>query len=479
MLPIPRAKKNAERKKQWTSRFEGRLFFSVLLAGAPGVIFTLLLLWSSGYSLDHKIEGTVLTLLLWLGLTAYARNQVVNSLRVLSNVIAAVKDEDFSFRASQAFAGDAMGDLALEINNLSRALAEERLGVVETTNLLRKVIGEAGTIIFAFSPDGRLRIVNAGGERFLGRREEEIINSTAAELGIEDLVEGPAWQVVSRENSGVVQRWIVRRASFRQHGEPHRLIVLSDASEALRAEERVAWQRLIRVLSHEINNSLAPIRTIARTLGRMAAHTVLPRSISGDLSHGLEVIHERADSLGRFLQSYTRVAQVPVPARRPVALDSLIARVATLESRLGVSIVPGPKIHIYVDPDQLEQALINLIKNAADAVLLASDQDFSRQAVTVGWTAHSKDVTISICDEGIGLTDTENLFVPFYTTKQTGSGVGLLLSRQIIEAHKGTLTLRNRRERSGCEVEVKLPMCILDGADLNSLLALPADSNQR
>ena len=464
MLPILRAKKNAKRGNRLLGGFELRLLFSILLAGAAGVALSLLLLWRSGYSLDHKIEVSALIVLLWLGLSFSARDRVVNSLRALYNVISAVKDEDFSFRATQTSAGDALGDLALEINSLSRALGEERLGAVEATNLMRKVMAEAGTIIFAFSPDNRLRIVNRTGVRFLGKPEEEILNRTAQELGIDDLLKGPAWEVVSRADSGAEKRWIVRRATFRQRGEPHTLIVLSEASEALRAEERVAWQRLIRVLSHEINNSLAPIRTIARTLGRMASNTELPMPLSEHLGHGLEVIHERADSLNRFLQSYTRVARVPRPQRRAVALDGLVDRIAKLESRLSVKVIPGPDVSIYVDPDQLEQALINLIKNAVDAVLLASEKDFGPEAVTIFWTVHGKDVEIYIRDEGIGLTETENLFVPFYTTKETGSGIGLLLSRQIIEAHQGTIVLRNRVERSGCEVMAKLPTCIFETA---------------
>lgn len=468
MLPILHAKKSAEVSSQIPARFEGRLFRSVILAGAPGVAFSLLLLWRSGYALDHKIEGSALVLLIWLVLSLSAKDNVVNSLRVLSNVISAVKDEDYSFRAAKAIPGDVLGDLALEVNSLSRALAEERIGAVETTNLLRKVMAEAGTIIFAFSTDNRLRIVNRTGVHFLGKDEADILHRTARELGLEDLLQGPACEVISREEEGAKKRWIVRRTTFRQSGEPHQLIVLSEASEALRAEERMAWQRLIRVLSHEVNNSLAPIRSIARTLGRMVSDNPLPIPRFPDLVHGLAVIHDRADSLGRFLQSYARVATLPKPAKRSVALDSLIAHVAALESRLKVEVISGPSATIFVDPVQIEQALINLVKNAADAVLLVSEQDIGPAAVTVSWSVHLKDVEIRICDEGVGLTDTDNLFVPFYTTKQSGSGIGLLLSRQIIEAHKGTLTLRNRDDHSGCEVEVKLPVYVPDPSELNS-----------
>jgi nitrogen fixation/metabolism regulation signal transduction histidine kinase len=469
MLPIRRAKKNGERSGDLPVRFEGRLLLSVILSGAPGAILSSLLLWNSQYSLDHKIEGSLLLCLLWLGLSFSTRDGVVNSLRVLSNVVSAVKDEDFCFRAKRAVPGDALGDLALEINNLSSSLAAERLDALETTHLLRKVMAEAGTIILAFSPDNRLRLVNRAGALFLGGSEEELVNRTAADLGIQDLLEGPPSEVISRLDSGAGKRWIVRRTSFRQKGRPHCLLILSEASEALRAEERLAWQRLIRVLSHEINNSLAPIQSIAHTLGRMASNTELPAPFSEHFGHGLGVIQDRAESLNRFLQNYTRVAMVPVPARRPVAILSLVTHVVTLETRVTVNVIPGPKVDVSVDADQVEQALINLIKNAADAVLLAPEKAIGPEAVTLSWMVHANDVEICIRDEGVGLSETENLFVPFYTTKETGSGIGLLLSRQIIEAHHGTLLLRNRVGRSGCEVEIKLPLSMEDAPMLNRL----------
>src|SRR5437764_4441106 len=303
MLPTLLAKKSVDHgSRQQPTRFEGRLLVSVLSSGIPGIALSLVLLWFGSYSLDHKLEFTLLATLLWLAISISTRDAVVNSLRGLSNVVAAMKDEDFSFRATEAISGDALGDLALEINNLSRALAEERLGSLETTNLLRKVMAEAGAIIFAFSADDRMQIINRAGTEFLRKKEEEeILDRTARELGIQDLLEGPDWEVVSRPDSGGEKRWIIRRARFRQQGQPHRLILLTEASEALRAEERLAWQRLIRVLSHEINNSLAPIKTIAGTLGRMSSNAQLPRSLAEDLGYGLGVIRDRADSLGHFL----------------------------------------------------------------------------------------------------------------------------------------------------------------------------------
>jgi nitrogen fixation/metabolism regulation signal transduction histidine kinase len=433
------------------------LLLSVLSAGLPSVLLALWLLWKNPYSLDHQIEGTFLVVGLWLGLSISARNRVVGSIRVLSAVVGAVKEEDFSFRATLAAADDALGDLAIEINNLACALEDQRLGAIETANLLQKVMMEAGAVVFAFSAEGKVRLVNAAGAEFLGFRQDRIIGSTAKELGITELLEGPPSGTVSRSVSGVERRWIVRRTHFRQHGMPHRLAVLSEASQALRAEERMAWQRIIRVLGHEINNSLAPIKSIARTLARIMAHSKLPQEFSENFIHGLDVIGTRAESLNGFLQSYAKLARLPSPAMEVVALPQLIARVVSLESRISITVHPGPDVKLFVDPSQWEQVLINLVRNAVDAILMKENAAVDQDSVTIAWTVGAN-LELWIRDRGIGLPKTENLFVPFYTTKEAGSGIGLPLSRQIIESHGGSLTLRNRFDGEGCEAEIRLPM---------------------
>ena len=438
--------------------FEWRFFSSVLLAGFPGVAVSLLLIWSNPFSLDHKLEATFALPLLWLAISLTARNLVLQAFRVLSNVIAAVKDEDFSFRA-RAVPGDAYGDLAIEINNLARVLAEERLDATETTTFLRQVMNEAGAAILAFSPDRRLLLLNRAGETFLGKREAEAVNHTADELAIANLLDNPQLNTVSRYISGSEHRWIVRSTSFRQHGIPHKLIVLSEASAALRAAEGLAWQRIIRVLGHEINNSLAPIKSIAHTLGRQSANLELPETMGENFVHGLEVIEGRAESLNRFLQSYTRLAALPQPSKSKISLDTLIKHALSLEPRLRIVARPSPSIEINVDPDQMEQVLINLLKNAVDAAL-AAKHPIETDAVTVFWQVSGEDLELCIEDKGVGLPETENLFVPFYTTKQNGTGIGLVLSRQIVEAHGGALAIRNCQGHRGCEVQIKIPACV-------------------
>jgi two-component system nitrogen regulation sensor histidine kinase NtrY len=457
-LPNPGKKSN---RPEHPVRFERRLLFSILLTGVPSTVLAFVLLWANSYALYHKIEGTVILVLFWIGLSYSTRDTVIHSIRVLSNVISSLKEEDFSFRATRAVSGDALGELAIEINSLARALESERLGAMDAANLLRKVLSEVDAVILAFDPDGAVKLINHAGCSFLGIREEAAMNRKASELGIEDLVDGPPSETITRFGAGIEKRWIVRRGHFRRHGLPHRLLMLSEASEALRAEERVAWQRLVRVLSHEINNSLAPIKSITYSLGRMFSTEELPEDKRENLRAGLDVIGSRTDALNRFLQSYARLSRLPPPVRRSISLGKVIQHIAELESRVRITVLSGPVINVNVDQDQLEQALINLTRNAVDAVLMKSESMISDHPVTISWNVNGNDLEIWIRDDGIGLLDTSNLFVPFYTTKQTGSGIGLLLSRQIIEAHNGRLMIRNRKDSSGCEVEIRLVSCVV------------------
>jgi two-component system, NtrC family, nitrogen regulation sensor histidine kinase NtrY len=440
------------------------MLLSVLAAGFPAVTLCLILLWTNPYSLDHKLEGTVFVLITWLGLSVSARGKFVYSVRVLANVVGSLKESDFSVRAAQAVEGDAFGDLAIEINELARALEEERLGALDATSLVRKVMAEAGAVILAFTPERKVHFLNRAAATLLGGDAEKIRGRTADELEITDLLEGPTSATITRFFGGMERRLLVRRTSFRQQGIQHRLVVLSEASEALRAEERLAWKRLIRVLGHEINNSLAPIKSIARTLTRISKTASLPPDIHDNLMHGLEVIGGRADSLNRFLQNYARLAELPAPSKRSCKLTPIVRNVASLESRVVVTIQGGPAATVNMDPDQMEHALINLTKNAAEAVLARTwTKPTYGPAVAISWETAGADLTILVRDQGVGLSQTENLFVPFFTTKQTGFGIGLILSRQIIENHGGQLAMRNRTDTQGCDVIIKIPGCVIAG----------------
>ena len=217
-------------------------------------------------------------------------------------------------------------------------------------------------------------------------------------------------------------------------------------------EERRAWQRIVRVLGHELNNSLTPISSISGSLKSLLNRADKPADWEEDVLHGLSVISSRSQSLGRFVESYSKLARLPQPKPEPVEVDTLVRRVVGMETRLSVHLVPGPPVTIDADGGQIEQLLINLLRNAVDASLETGG------TVYTGWTRSSAHLDIWVEDEGPGLANTSNLFVPFFTTKKGGSGIGLVLSRQIAEAHRGTLTLENRNEGRGCEARLRLPL---------------------
>lgn len=238
-------------------------------------------------------------------------------------------------------------------------------------------------------------------------------------------------------------------------GHVSRVDVLADVSRPLREGERQAWQRIIRVLGHELNNSLTPIHSIATSLRGLLSRPNPPSDWREDMEGGLGVIASRAEALFRFTGGYAQLARLPPPRFERLDLGALVARVASLETRLPVHVRSGPSLSIAADPDQLEQLLINLLRNAVDAALETSG------GVEAGWKrlpGRPAQVSIWVSDDGPGLTRTDNLFVPFFTTKPGGSGIGLVLSREIAEAHGGSLSLSNRRGQRGCRAELRLPL---------------------
>jgi two-component system, NtrC family, nitrogen regulation sensor histidine kinase NtrY len=306
--------------------------------------------------------------------------------------------------------------------------------------------------VFTFDGGQTLRLVNRAGERLLAQPAEQLLGRTAADLRLGHCLDGASPRIADAAFPGGAGRYEVRRTTFRQDGRPHQLLVLADVSRPLRDEERQAWQRLIRVIGHEINNSLAPIKSIAGSLESMLARDVRPHDLDEDMRRGLAVIAARSDSLSRFTTAYARLAKLPAPRLDSVQVPALVHRVAGLETRLTVCVEPGPDFVIRADPDQLEQLLINVVRNAIDAALQ------THGGVRVGWKRAGPTLDLWVDDEGTGLTNAGNLFVPFFTTKPGGSGIGLVLSRQIAEAHGGSLTLENRVDRQGCRAHLRLPL---------------------
>lgn len=432
--------------------YERRILVLALIGGLPAVLTVLVLLWRGDYTARAQWTLAVLIVIVWLGAAFALQERIVRPLQTISNLLAALREGDYSIRARGGRRNDALGDALLEVNLLGEILRRQRLSALEATALLRKVMAEIDVAVFTFDGQQRLRLVNRAGERLLAQPAERLLGRQAAELGLEDCLQGEEARTFQRTFPGGTGRWEMRRHSFRQEGVAHQLLVLTDVSRALREEERQAWQRLIRVLGHELNNSLAPIKSMAETLESWLHRESLPNEWREDLKRGLAVIRARAESLSRFVESYARLARLPPPQFRPLDVRALVRRVVELETRMKVAVAAGPELMIHADADQLEQLLINLVRNAVDAALETGG------SVEVGWTINGAFVDVWVTDEGPGLSNTANLFVPFFTTKPGGSGIGLVLSRQIAEAHGGSLTLENRTTGRGCEARLRLPL---------------------
>ena len=433
-----------------------RILLMALASALPGAAISLIFLWTGDFTPKVQWTLTVLIVTVCLGFAFALRERVVLPLQTLSNLLAALGEGDFSIRARGARGGDPLGEVMIEVNALVETLRHQRLDALEATTLLRKVMAEIDVALFTFDENHELKFVNRAGTRLLNQSAEWLLGRNAGEIGLADMLSGEVPRVITTAFPGGVGRWEIRRSQFRQGGRPHELVVLSDLSQPLREEERQAWQRLIRVIGHEMNNSLAPIKSIAGSLATIVERDPPPVDWRDDVQRGLNVIASRSDALSRFMNAYARLAKLPQPKLVPLDVAAFVDRVVTFEKAHHIKVAPGPPIMIQGDADQLEQLLINLIRNAVDAV------NETGGGVRVGWQrvpgSSPLMMELWVEDEGPGLSNTGNLFVPFFTTKPGGSGIGLVLSRQIAEAHGGTLLLENRMDRPGCRASLRMPL---------------------
>jgi two-component system, NtrC family, nitrogen regulation sensor histidine kinase NtrY len=461
-----RAESKTSLRRQRRLRYERRITLYSVLIALPGMLTAFVLIGMQSWSIDSKLILVFIVVICWWLLALGLHEQAVRPLQTMANVVGALREEDYSFRARGAFPGDALGELSFEVNALADLLSQRRIRAIEATALLRRVVEEVDAPLFAFDPKRAVQLVNPAGEKLLERSAIRILGRTAEEVGLADCLNVANGALVSLPANQPRARWLVRQSKFREKGVPRMLVVLLDASRALREEERNAWQKLIRVLGHELNNSLAPIKSIAGSLSDRLGNAEMSGDQRQDFEKGLGIIEARSASLNRFVEAYRQLAQMPVPAVRKVELYPILERVAFLETRLPVTVMRGPDVALMVDPDQIEQMLINLVRNAVEAALeggptratgSGNGSGTRRPQVTVSWRLDGSNVVLSIDDNGPGLFNPSNAFVPFYTTKPSGSGIGLALSRQIAEAHGGSISLSNREGKSGCRVQVGLP----------------------
>jgi len=429
----------------------GRVWFYCFLLTLPALIVASVLLYVQSIGLTPALLLAACVLVYFALVTVRLVDSLVRPLQTLSNVVASMREGDYSFRARSAAASDALGELAEEINTLADLLQKQRVRSLEATALLARILEVMRAPLFAFDRERRLQLVNDAGIELLGLPYARSFGRSAQELGLEDLLN--AKDQTLHAFGPKPTRWLLRKASFRQEGAPHTLLLLTDVSQPLEEEEQLAWKRLIRVLGHELSNSLAPIISISGSLLARVESLEGDEATLRDFARGLGVVESRADALHRFVQSYRRLAQLPPPKLKPVPLVPLLERVVLLEQRLPVELDPGPPAVVDADPDQLEQLFINLLANAVDASLTNGSQ-----SVCVTWKVAGTNLSVLIEDRGQGIANAENLFVPFYTTKPSGSGVGLVLAQQIARAHGGEISLVNREDGDGARAIVRLPL---------------------
>jgi nitrogen fixation/metabolism regulation signal transduction histidine kinase len=377
---------------------------------------------------------------------ALAYQRAARDSRQIAALLLGLREGDFSLRASAT--RGATGTAFSAVNALADQLRGDRQAGIESDALLGKLLGALNLAIIICGPRGTITGGNAAAAALLGVADADcLIGLVPTAVGIGDWLDASLPTRFETALPGGPGPWEVRRVRFRRGGRPHDLILATDISVVLREEERRVWRGLIRVLSHETGNSLGPIQATAQSLAAQ-----LDRAEIGDLRAGLTLIERRARSLAGFIRRYAELARLPPPQPELLELTHLLRRVAALETGMDVALQLGAPVEIMLDATQIEQAVINLLRNAADAARETGGR------VSLALTVRDGQVEITIEDEGAGLPRTENLFVPGFTTKAGGSGIGLVLAREIIEAHGGKLQLANRDKSRGATAKICLPI---------------------
>lgn len=446
---MPRTVEPERAGRQGLHRLERTVLMGAVVTTLPGLICGALTVWANRLGAVPLwaiwASGATVTALL----VRWQYRRLMFPLYTLSGLLEALREGDYTLRGAST---SVLSEVMYDFNALADRMQRERVQFEEATHLLSKTLSALDSAVFTFDDKQRLRLANPAGQRLLATEGEHLFHKSATELGLAQWLSGPPAGVLTHAFPAKTGRFEVRHTLLRSAGHSGHLLVINDVSRVLREEERQAWQRLLRVLGHEVNNSLAPISSMAGTLSTLVKREPLPPDWREDFYGGLDVIADRAASLARFLASCSQLAGLPPPNMRTLDFYELADRLVRLEQRLLIQCESTEHVLLQADPDQLAQALINLLRNAVEATQATGG------GVRLRWRCAAARLVIEVEDDGPGPPETRNLFTPFFTTKAEGAGIGLALARHIAEAHEGGLTLSARPDAQGALACLWLPL---------------------
>ncbi|WP_422510075.1 sensor histidine kinase [Stenotrophomonas sp. GZD-301] len=442
--------------------FTFRLFLRLLPVLALAAAFP----WYLAFWLDHgwavtAISTVVLLSLMWWSLRR-ATAPIRSLLRALSGTTSSYRDGEYNFGIYWP-SNDELGDLVQAHRELGDVLREQRQGLVQRELLLDTMVQNTpvSMLLLANGGDGEQRVVfsNLAARKLLhngwkleGQRMQDVLETMPVEL--RDAIQrgGDSLFAVHEEDGDEdddEQVYHLSRRNFHLNGRPHDLLLIRLLTAELRRQEVQTWKKVIRVISHELNNSLAPIASLAHSGGELVRRGKTER-----LEEVFATIEDRARHLEGFIRGYARFAKLPQPQLQNVQWLQFLT---SLQHQIPFRMEPiADDLHSRVDIAQLGQALLNLLKNAHEA---CSEAEPPNDDVELRLTRLPQWLRLEVLDRGKGMNEAvlQNALMPFYSTKRNGTGLGLALTREIVEAHGGRISLQNRREGGLC-VAIFLPM---------------------